>query len=300
MTSHKDRCVHLWSLESCSVTHAHRVLRSNHEGFTEGLVGLPRAGRDAGIDGASFWRKRVWPALEDAAVRTVASSWRELAMYERLLRSSPGVAPYRRVALLTLDWVIDEGGRPVLMDVDVDGGMAADELPLSHKYALEALHLVGVHGYERQGYGARAHSAIDTFCARRRSSVDQACTVAARAALMDAVDEAHHSGAYARLFPPAAKGCGRYCHFLEPLPPEAAPGGRSSARRRLQADGLAAVAAEDGSSAGQSPRQGGPRTGSTLDRLTWDFLRTHPGLFPPRARLPAPKARTAAPASDLT
>ena len=48
--------------------------------------------------------------LEDAATRAIAASWRELAMYERMLRASVHVAPYRRVALLSLDWLIDEGG----------------------------------------------------------------------------------------------------------------------------------------------------------------------------------------------
>ena len=31
--NYKDHCVHLWSTEACAVTHAHRILRSNHEGM---------------------------------------------------------------------------------------------------------------------------------------------------------------------------------------------------------------------------------------------------------------------------
>ena len=81
LTNYRDTCVHLWSKARCSVTHAHRVLRSNHEAFTDGLVGIPVNTRaSAAPDVAAYWRRRVWPMLEDAATRAVAASWRELAM----------------------------------------------------------------------------------------------------------------------------------------------------------------------------------------------------------------------------
>ncbi len=308
LSSYKDACVHLWSLERCSVTHAHRVLRSNHEAFLSGLVGVPRSGVPLDDRGESqqkvFWRRRVWPWLEDAATRVVASVWRQLAMYERVLRTSAAagtIAPYRRAALLSLDWVIDEGGRPVLVDVDVDGAVASEDLPLSRRYALDALQLLGVGGYERDDYGDRASRAIEAFCTRQQqqahkqhASEQQAqhdaqqrgesheshgpesepqqqevqdqphqqreqqgpahphtrpCGASGTAALVDLVDEAHHAGAFARIFPPVGtRGCGHYCDFFE--------------------TGGAAYSHDD--------------------HLTWAFLRAHPGLFPPRAR-PASK-----------
>ena len=289
LSSYKDACVHLWSLGRCSVTHAHRVLRTNHEAFLSGLVGVPRSGVPLDDRGESaqkvFWRRRVWPSLEDAATRVVASVWRELAMYERVLRTSAAagtIAPYRRVALLSLDWIIDEGGRPVLVDVDVDGAVASDELPLSRKYALDALEFLGVGGYERHEYGERAGSAIEAFCARQQRQAQQQqqqrqtqqqqaeapaarrarpCGASGSAALLDLVDEAHHAGTFARIFPPVgARGCGRFCEFFE--------------------TGGAAYSHED--------------------HLTWAFLRAHAGLFPPRAR-PAtkepPKTARARPAT---
>ena len=42
LTNYRDRCAHLWSTSACSVTHAHRVLRANHDDFATGLVGVPR------------------------------------------------------------------------------------------------------------------------------------------------------------------------------------------------------------------------------------------------------------------
>ena len=48
------------------------------------------------------------------------------------------------------------------------------------------------------------------------------CSAESVHALYDLVDEAHHAGSFARIFPPAgARGCGRYCHFLgEHVAPE--------------------------------------------------------------------------------
>ena len=290
MRNYRDRCVHLWTTSSCSVTHSHRVLRSNHEAFIEGIVGLPTTGKDAGLDGGSWWRKRVWPALEDAATRALATTWRDLAMYERLLRTSPDVPPYRRVATLTLDWIIDEGGRPVLLDVDVHGAVADDALPLSHKYALDALRLLGVNGYDRSRYGAMAHTVVDNFCAQRAAgSVGirgnrEPCDAAGRAALHDLIDEANNAGAFARIFPPVGpKGCGQYCAFLEPLPPEAAPGGRATPPRRWPSESSDEHARSVRLPGGQGQSQ---KTGSREDRLTWAFLRAHHGILPRRSMLP--------------
>ena len=288
LSSYKDACVHLWSTERCSVTHAHRVLRTNHEAFTEGLVGVPRAAvplDDRGEPAQKlFWRRRVWPWLEDAAVRVVASVWKDLSMYERLLRASAEagtLAPYRRVALLSLDWVIDEGGRPVLVDVDVDGGVASEELPLSRRYALDALQLLGVDGYEREEYADKADSAIDGFCGKQQQMAQQQqrqqqqqgsaaaaagaeppraapCGASGRAALHDTVDEAHHAGSFARLFPPVGqRGCGHYCDFFE--------------------TGGAAYSHDD--------------------HLLWAFLKQHGGLLPPRARLEDKKPKLGGKAS---
>ena len=62
-SSYLDRCVHLWSLTGCSVTHRNRVIRTNHDDFAPNLVGIPRHEPP----GPEFWRRRVWPALEDLA-----------------------------------------------------------------------------------------------------------------------------------------------------------------------------------------------------------------------------------------
>lgn len=184
--------------------------------------------------------------------------WQDLAKYEEMLRMSPMVDSYRRVALLTLDWIIDEGGQPVLMDFDASGAVASDELPLSSRYALDALRLLGVDGYDRTLYGERARTKINGFCARQEAA-GKPCGVDGVAALHDLVDEAHHAGSFARLFPPAgARGCGHVCDFGMPL------------------------------GEGESTRQ---QPGSVTDQLTWAFLREHHAILPPRARLPPQKTR---------
>ncbi|KAL3930727.1 MAG: hypothetical protein SGPRY_001414 [Prymnesium sp.] len=177
MVNYKDRCVHLWSVSGCDVTHAHRVIRSNHGAFLEGIVGFP-----AGVDHVARWRRRVWPAIEAASVGALASVWIDL---------------YRRVAQLALDWVIDEGGKPVLLDVDVDGVGPSDALPLSTQYATDALELFGVLGYHRAKYQKEFFSVVSQFL------------------MQDLVDESHHAGSFARVFPQSyANGCAPYCHFF--------------------------------------------------------------------------------------
>ena len=62
LDSYTDVCVHLWSTERCQVTHAHRIVRSNHEAFLEGLVGVRRDevrwrwGSNAVGEGGGRWR----------------------------------------------------------------------------------------------------------------------------------------------------------------------------------------------------------------------------------------------------
>jgi len=178
-----------------------------------------------------------------------------------MLRASPTVPAYRRVALLTYDWVVDEGGQPVLVDIDVSGVVASDVLPLSNRYALDALHLLGVDGYDRAAYGERARAKIAGFCARQ-AAVGTPCGADGTAALHDLVDEAHHAGTFARLFPPAGdRWCGHVCDFGVRL-----------------GEGGAHVGVE--------------QPGSPTDRLTWAFLHAHSGLLPPRTRLPPQKERS--------
>ena len=85
------------------------------------------------------------------------------------------------------------------------------------------------------------------------------CTTEGVAQLYAMVDEAHHAGAFARVFPPAgARGCGQYCHFFE--------------------RGLATAS---------------PQLVSEEDRFLWAFLRAHGALMPRRARLPPQKEKAA-------
>lgn len=186
-------------------------------------------------------------------MRAVASVWTELQRYEEMLRAQG--RSYRRVAELTLDWVIDEGGRPLLFDLDVDGAQPSDDLPLSHKYALDALQLLGVAGYARKPYQADFLREARPFCAARR------CTQRTADALQDLVDEAHHSGAFARLFPPPhGRGCAPYCELF-------AHGHTRGPGRPASAAGL-------------------PRAwplGAGVENLnTWAFLRRYQGLLPTR------------------
>ena len=69
---------------------------------------------------------------EPLAARLLASVWRERAGYEEMLVGSGRT--YRRVAQLSLEWIIDDGGKPLLLDVDTAGALASDELPLSKAY----------------------------------------------------------------------------------------------------------------------------------------------------------------------
>ena len=123
---------------------------------------------------------------------------------------------------------------------------------LGKEVAIE-LQRLGVDGYDRTEYGEQAGSAIEAFC-RRRAAARAPCGASGVAALQDVVDEAHHAGSFARLFPPpGGKGCGRYCEFLQ---------------------------AEDATNV----------AGSADDQLTWAFLKAHSGLLPPRSRLPPSRA----------
>ena len=261
LDNYKDRCVHLWTIRGCSVTHAHRVIRSNHEGFAEGLVGLPPT---AVLDPAGFWRRRAWPALEDAAVRAVLSVGSDLLRYERALRSAG--RGYRRVATLALDWQVDEGGVPVLFDVDVDGVGASDELPMSRRYAADALRLAGVAPFPRDGYASQLERSVAGFCSH------QPCDAATTSELRALVDEAHHAGSFARVFPPTGSGgCAPYCHFFQPPP---APAGVGLLPSTSTAGG------------------GGARTWPPAeDQLTWAFLKAHQHTLPHRARLPPVKRK---------
>ena len=247
MVNYKDKCVHLWSTSSCSVTHSHRVMRCNHGAFSEGLVGLP-----PGLDHTLHWRRRIWPLLEDAAVRAVASVWHELDRYEQALRARGHT--YRRVAQLTADWVIDEGGRPLLLDVDVDGVVPSASMALSQKYALDALQLLGVRGFRRAEYQEGFVESARPFCTAAR------CSQAAADALQDLVDEAHHAGGFARIFPPAhAHGCAPYCDYF--------------AQSRLTAE---------------TGPGGWPLAAGEENLLTWSFLKQHQQSLPARVR-PASK-----------
>ena len=254
LTNYRDRCAHLWSTSACSVTHAHRVLRANHDDFATGLVGVPR-----GAERADYWRRVVWPALEDGAARLLASVWRELAGYEEMLVGSGRT--YRRVAQLSLEWIIDDGGKPLLLDVDTAGALASDELPLSKAYATDALGLVGVGGYERSQYQKAFLRRLDAFCAAH------ACTQREADALQDVVDEAHHAGAFARVFPSAdhARGCGAHCLFFDAPP--------------TTVDAAAAVAPPLG-----ADFDGWPPAAGRLNLLTWRFLHDHAAKMPARAR----------------
>ena len=143
----------------------------------------------------------------------------------------------------------------VLIDVDTDGAVASDDLPLSSRHAMDALSLFGVNGHDRSGYAERAGAAIDQFCEARAGGQMQ-CTSSSIAALQDLFDEAHHAGAYARIFPPVgAHGCSHYCEFLQPT---------------------------------TGPADAGH--GTADDQLTWAFLKAHGGLLPPRSRLPPSRA----------
>ena len=321
-SNYKDRCAHLWSIAGCSLTHRNRILRTSNDNFADNLVGLPRS---AAFDGGGFWRRMVWPALEDATTRALASVALELQQHERALRLSAPTAAYQRVGLLTLDWLIDQDGRPLLFDVDADGAQPTNDLPLSHQYAIDALRLVGAGGYERtaptatdadadgaaavgreDGYGHRLERAVNAFCQLRADRAEHAvrdavgrhaaatpptaanahpavgsqpsvatgagigalrCTADAVAALYALVDEAHHSGPYARLFPPVGgRGCGQYCPYFE--------------RRRAGGVELAQRA-------------------SAEDQLMWAFLRAHGALLPARPRLPPQKDKPNSKADKL-
>lgn len=278
-SSYRDRCIHLWSVGMCSVTHSHRIIRTNHDDFASNLVGLPRnelVGPNAPSD---MWRRRIWPSIEDAATRALAAVTPTLQRHERMLRRQDALSPYRRAGLITFDWLIDEGGVPVLIDADTDGMRAADDLPLSHQYAADALTLLGIGGgggsnsgrvaADGVAYGPKLHAAVYDLCTRleRESHANRnnassrslanhsgdlsrplVCTTQGVDEIYALADEAHRAGMFARIIPPVgARGCGRYCPFF------------------------ANAAVED--------------------RLLWKFLRTHGALMPRRARPPAPRER---------
>lgn len=74
------------------------------------------------------------------------------------------------MAQLALDWIIDEGGKPLLLDVDVDGVNPLESMPLSSKYATDALRLLGVRGYQRAEYQEEFVAVATSFCGAERCS----------------------------------------------------------------------------------------------------------------------------------
>ena len=149
--------------------------------------------------------------------------------------------------------IIDEGGRPLLLDVDVDGASPADNLPLSRKYAFDALRLLGVQGYQRSEYQEEFVSLAAPFCAAEH------CSQRAADALQDLVDEAHHAGAFARVFPQShIHGCAPHCHFFS------------------QPDSRQAAAVSHG---GRWPAAAGEE-----NLVTWAFLRQYNRILPERLK----------------
>ena len=253
LTNYRDRCAHLWSTSACSVTHAHRVLRANHDDFATGLVGVPR-----GAERADYWRRVVWPALEDGAARLLASVWRELAGYEEMLVGSGRT--YRRVAQLSLEWIIDDGGKPLLLDVDTAGALASDELHALEGVRHRRARLVGV-GATSARSTRRPSSAVSTPSAprtRARSARPTRCRTSSTR---------RTTPAPSRVFPSAdhARGCGAHCLFFDAPP--------------TTVDAAAAAAPPPG-----ADFDGWPPAAGRLN-LTWRFLHDHAAKMPRRAVL---------------
>lgn len=159
------------------------------------------------------------------------------------------------------------------------------------RYANEAMRMLGVLGYDRRSahshaqYSKELRVAVEDHCkslqeaiapptpedssvppstvtdSRRKPKV--VCTPHIVQELFAMVDEAHHAGNYARIFPPAtAHGCGAYCAFFAPT------------RRRQQ----------------RAPAADAERGATPEDRITWSFLREFGGLLPRRVSIPELKS----------
>ena len=74
---------------------------------------------------AEFWRESVVPDLERAIAQTVLYARRDgpLAVLSGLLRAG---AAHRSVAVLSLDAVLDQGGRVHVVDVNTNGNLQGD------------------------------------------------------------------------------------------------------------------------------------------------------------------------------
>ena len=74
---------------------------------------------------AEFWRESVVPDLERAIAQTVLYARRDgpLAVLHGLLRAG---AAHRSVAVLSLDAVLDQGGRVHVVDVNTNGNLQGD------------------------------------------------------------------------------------------------------------------------------------------------------------------------------
>ena len=230
------------------MTHAHRVLRANHDDFATGLVGVPR-----GAERADYWRRVVWPALEDGAARLLASVWRGLAGYEEMLVGSGRT--YRRVAQLS-----SSGSSTTAASRSSSTSTPPARSPPTSCRSRRRTPPTRSGSSASAATSARNQKAflrrLDAFCAAH------ACTQREADALQDVVDEAHHAGAFARLplRRPRAR-LRRHCLFFDAPP--------------TTVDAAAAVAPPLG-----ADFDGWPPAAGRLNLLTWRFLHDHAARCP--------------------
>ena len=135
---------------------------------------------------AEFWRESVVPELERAVAQTVLYARHDgpLAARDGLLRAG---AAHRSVAVLSLDALLDQGGRVHLVDVNTNGNLQGDYSLFNTQRDIEhLLPILGADGFPRKPAYAREAAALLSRCCAH-------CDAAAWQAAAETLDEEVHA-----------------------------------------------------------------------------------------------------------
>ena len=174
--------------------------------FKRGLrMGPSFRGRGEIADEWTLWERQVMPQIADALIAAVLlardSPNGPLEQHRRLEASG---RRYRRVLLLSPDFIVDQSGQAFLEEVNTNGFMVGDdELYQAQADTVDLMRLVGADGWpKRRLYTAQAAELVATFA--EQQGYDEHDISVVRPALMSLLHEemAAHPTGWQRIFPP--------------------------------------------------------------------------------------------------
>jgi len=151
------------------------------------------------------WERVILPQMAKILITTVllAREGEPLTLHKILQQADPQVH-YRRVLLLSPDFIVDEAGTVIVEEINTNGFLVGDdELYSAQKDTIDLMRVVGADGWPRRPlYAEQAAKLVDAYIASRE--YDEHDIQVLKPMLKELIHEevAAHPTAWKRIYPP--------------------------------------------------------------------------------------------------